>query len=141
MAGLRAGAGHEQVLPGPGPALPARLRRHLHAADELGRVRPLHQRCRGRRHERPGRPRVRLAPRVGRPTGARPRAVPRHHVLTYRAAPNRENWSQAWVAQNSRSTAAARAGSWSIHQWPSPSRAAVLALARAAALVDEAALM
>ena len=53
--------------------------------DELGRVRPLHQRCCGRRHERPGRPRFRLAPRVGRPTGARPRAVPRHHVLKYRA--------------------------------------------------------
>src|SRR5204862_4823907 len=49
--------------------------------------------------------------------------------------------NQARVAQNSRSTAAARAGSWSIHQWPSPSRAAVLAPARAAALVDEAALM
>ena len=84
MAGLRAGRGHEQVLPGAGPALPTRLRRHLHAADELGRVRPLHQRCCGRRHERPGRPRLRLAPRVGRPTGARPRAVPRHHVLKYR---------------------------------------------------------
>src|ERR1035438_1208940 len=83
MAGLRAGRGHEQVLPGAGPPLPPRLRRHLHAADELGRVCPLHQRCCGRRHERPGRPRFRLAPRVGRPTGARPRAVPRHHVLKY----------------------------------------------------------
>src|SRR6266404_2218703 len=81
MAGLRAGRGHEQVLPGAGPALPTRLRRDLQAADELGRVRPLHQRCCGRRHDRPGRPRFRLAPRVGRPTGARPRAVPRHHVL------------------------------------------------------------
>src|SRR5262249_48754595 len=28
MAGLRAGRGHEQVLPGAGPALPPRLRRH-----------------------------------------------------------------------------------------------------------------
>src|SRR5262249_62355912 len=34
----------------------------------------------------PGRPRFRLAPRVGRPTGACPRAVPRHHVLKCRAA-------------------------------------------------------
>src|SRR6266516_1628404 len=48
--------------------------------------------------------------------------------------------SQAKVAQNSRRTAAAPAGSWSIHQWPSPSRAAVLAPARAAALAAEAAL-
>ena len=45
------------------------------------------------------------------------------------------------MAQNSRRTAAARAGSWSIHQWPSPSRAAVLASARAAALVDEMTLL
>src|SRR6202167_2104228 len=85
MAGLRAGTGHEQVLRRAGPAFPARLRRDLHAANELGRVRPLHQRCRGRRPKRPGRPRFRLAPRVGGPAGARPRAVPRHHVLKYRA--------------------------------------------------------
>ena len=44
---------------------PARLRRDPHAADELERVRPLHQRCCGRRHQRPGRPRVRLVPQAG----------------------------------------------------------------------------
>src|SRR6478735_3683063 len=85
MAGLRAGAGHEQVLPAAGPALPTRFRRDLHAADELGRVHPLHQRRSRRRHERPGRPRFRLAPPVGPPTRARTRPVPRHHILKYRA--------------------------------------------------------
>src|SRR6516165_5048025 len=54
--------------------------------------------------------------------------------------PLRSGRSQATVAQNSRRTVAARAGSWSIHQWPSPSRATVLAPARAAALAAEAAL-
>ena len=56
--------------------------------------------------------------------------------LAHQPAPGR-----AGSGQDSRRTAAARAGSWSIHQWPSPSRAAVLASARAAALVDETARM
>src|SRR5260370_32649235 len=47
---------------------------------------------------------------------------------------------QARVAQNPRRTVAPRAGSWSIHQWPTPSRATVLASSLAAALVAEAAL-
>jgi hypothetical protein len=47
---------------------------------------------------------------------------------------------QARVAQNSRRMAAVRAGSCSIHQWPSPSRATVRAPARAAALTAAAAL-
>ena len=74
---------------------PRDSRRHLYPADELGRVRPLHQRCRGRRHERPGRPRFRLAPRAGQPASARPRAVPRDQVLKYRAVANRESWPGA----------------------------------------------
>src|SRR5215472_12571252 len=51
-----------------------------------------------------------------------------------KAGPLRRGRSQARVTQNSRRTVAARAGSWSIHQWPNPSRATVLAPARAAAL-------
>ena len=62
----------DQVLPGAGAAFPAGRGRHLHAADELGRVHPLHQRRGGRRPEPPGRPRLRLAPGVDR--SARPRA-------------------------------------------------------------------
>ena len=41
----------------------------------------------------------------------------------WRTSPLRNGRGQARVTQNSRRTVAARAGSWSIHQWPSPSRA------------------
>ena len=52
-------------------AFPPRRGRYVHAADELGRVHPLHQRRRRRRPEQPGRPRLRLAPGSDRPARAR----------------------------------------------------------------------
>ncbi len=60
---------------------PQDARRDVHPAAELGRVHPLHQRRRRRRPAPAGRPRLRLAPPMGRPVRACAGAVPRRHVL------------------------------------------------------------